>query len=449
MLNSNSASFRRDRTNNIDSDFWQRWEQYRDDLYRCCLKWMNGNPTEAEDAIALAMLKAWEKVRESASAITNFKAWLTKLTHNLCMDMHRERNRNAFGVENLEAHAPTDREEWISQEETPLLAATRRELELFLRNTIDNLPPRLRETFILYWEKEQSYQEIAQQLNISYDNVRKRISQARAILRQQLNEYEGEKPSAPAPSRKQRQPIKTETLASSGEQESVLNVVSEEPQEVELFVETTQHYQGSHGGQPLQQSNEKREVLPQISPPAKLEPIEPVLVEAQSDGKLEETEIVRWEIEEALPVGQPAPTLYPFNLTVKQIVSCSPPCRGGADWLPAPVPQSFFVSSSQFSIPCQKSVRDEDEGAFLEVASHFCIPTLKGRAIGTKPAFAGYIRADVSDSIFCLNKVYRRGCKLAVGKVDKRHPLVWEMLELFELRWRVWADSGGCWLLTI
>ena len=105
MLNSNSASFRRDRTNNIDSDFWQRWEQYRDDLYRCCLKWMNGNPTEAEDAIDRVMLKAWEKVRESASAITNFKAWLTKLTHNLCMDMHRERNRNAFGVENLEAIA--------------------------------------------------------------------------------------------------------------------------------------------------------------------------------------------------------------------------------------------------------------------------------------------------------------------------------------------------------
>ncbi|NEN89606.1 MAG: sigma-70 family RNA polymerase sigma factor [Okeania sp. SIO3H1] len=55
---------------------------------------------------------------------------------------------------------------------------------------IDDLPKRLRETFVLYFEKQYSYQEIATELNISYPNVRKLISQARAILRKRYEEYQ-------------------------------------------------------------------------------------------------------------------------------------------------------------------------------------------------------------------------------------------------------------------
>lgn len=46
----------------------------------------------------------------------------------------------------------------------------------------------MRQTFVLHFEADLSYREIGEQLNISYDNVRKRISQAREILRKQLSE---------------------------------------------------------------------------------------------------------------------------------------------------------------------------------------------------------------------------------------------------------------------
>ncbi|MEH2165574.1 MAG: sigma-70 family RNA polymerase sigma factor [Nostoc sp.] len=83
------------RNNSEDSGkrFWQQWQQYRDYLYRCCLKWMGGNLTDAEDALSRTMLKAWEKVQKYAGEIANFKAWLTRLTHNLCVDIHRECDR--------------------------------------------------------------------------------------------------------------------------------------------------------------------------------------------------------------------------------------------------------------------------------------------------------------------------------------------------------------------
>ncbi|MEH2411457.1 RNA polymerase sigma factor [Nostoc sp.] len=85
----------------IRSIFWQQWQQYRDYLYCCCVKWMGGNQTDAEDALSRAMLKAWEKVQKYAGEITNFKAWLTTLTHNLCVDIHRERSRGANRVEDI------------------------------------------------------------------------------------------------------------------------------------------------------------------------------------------------------------------------------------------------------------------------------------------------------------------------------------------------------------
>lgn len=191
MLISSSASIPSSCTQDIDSAFWKLWQDNQDYLYRGCRKWV-GNPTDAEDALSRAMLKAWEKLRDCTDDIKNFKAWLTKLTYNLCADIHRERNRGAVGVDSLDTIAIGNETELISQEETPVRAAMQRELKLFFIDAIKDLPDRLRETFILHFESGLSYQNIAEQLGISYDNVRKHISQARAILRQRFNENFGE-----------------------------------------------------------------------------------------------------------------------------------------------------------------------------------------------------------------------------------------------------------------
>ena len=65
--------------------FWQLWERYQPYLYRCCLRWMGGNPADAEDACSRAMLKAWDKLPKYAAKLINLKAWLARLTHNLCV----------------------------------------------------------------------------------------------------------------------------------------------------------------------------------------------------------------------------------------------------------------------------------------------------------------------------------------------------------------------------
>lgn len=66
-----SSSSGRSGADDFSAAFWQLWEQHRDELYRCCIKWIGGNPTDAEDALSRAMLKAWEKVQQYAGKITN------------------------------------------------------------------------------------------------------------------------------------------------------------------------------------------------------------------------------------------------------------------------------------------------------------------------------------------------------------------------------------------
>ncbi|HEY9299140.1 MAG TPA: sigma-70 family RNA polymerase sigma factor, partial [Phormidium sp.] len=114
-----SASGIRGCNDELGKAFWQLWQQYRDYLHRCCMKWMRGNSTDAEDALSRAMLKAWEKVQKYAGEITNFKAWVTRLTHNLCVDIHRECSRGANRVEDIEGYASCEEQGLVQSEDTP------------------------------------------------------------------------------------------------------------------------------------------------------------------------------------------------------------------------------------------------------------------------------------------------------------------------------------------
>ena len=141
-----SAEYLRGSSEDLGKGFWQQWQQYRDYLHRSCMKWMSGNPTDAEDALSRVMLKAWEKVQKYAGEITNFKAWLTKLTHNLCVDIHRERRRGANRVEDIRRLRQSEEQGLVRSENTSLCAmetdekALSQRLFLSLTRKIPKLP---------------------------------------------------------------------------------------------------------------------------------------------------------------------------------------------------------------------------------------------------------------------------------------------------------------------
>ncbi|OLT59443.1 RNA polymerase subunit sigma [Moorena bouillonii PNG] len=169
--------------------FWQLWLVNQDYLYGRCVTWMGGDRTNAEEALSLARIKAWEKLPHYAEKITNPKAWLTKMTHNLCVDLHRKRHRSAMGMESIEEMAVGEHQTLASSEYSPESAILRRELKMYICREIKALSPQLREPFVLYFYQDISYPDIAKKLAISVDSVYKRIQKGRAIMEKQLKQY--------------------------------------------------------------------------------------------------------------------------------------------------------------------------------------------------------------------------------------------------------------------
>lgn len=169
--------------------FWSLWFSHQEYLYYRCINWMGGNRKDAEEALSQATIKAWEKLPIYAEKITNPKAWLTRMTHNVCVDIHREHQRQARGIEDIDAILESENSPLMLSQSNPNSLMLQAEIQEHIRQAIDKLPPRLRETFVLRFEKEMSYSEIAKKLSISNSNVRKRIQQAREALQRQLGQY--------------------------------------------------------------------------------------------------------------------------------------------------------------------------------------------------------------------------------------------------------------------
>jgi RNA polymerase sigma factor (sigma-70 family) len=178
-----------DETEDKNSVFWQEWQAYRDHLYGCCLKWMNSNPIDAEEVLSQAMLKAWNEWQNYGSKIKYPKAWLTRIIHNFCMDLHRKRRREALAIENIDDIKFEDYPVFYSRvgfAESHILDL---ELRAYIYHKIESLPPKLRDTFVLHYYQNKSYKDIAKLFLFSEENVRKCVRKARRIMQRHLTKY--------------------------------------------------------------------------------------------------------------------------------------------------------------------------------------------------------------------------------------------------------------------
>ncbi|RUS93828.1 hypothetical protein DSM107003_40640 [Trichormus variabilis SAG 1403-4b] len=150
---------------------------------------MGGNSHDAEDALNQAMLKAWNEWIKTENKIIYPKAWLNRIIYNFCMDVHRKRKREATVIENIDNIKFANHPAFASRAELPESNILNLEMRAYLCHRIESLPDRLRHPFILHCCQDKSYQDVAKQLTLSEENVRKRIQKARKILQKQLHQY--------------------------------------------------------------------------------------------------------------------------------------------------------------------------------------------------------------------------------------------------------------------
>jgi len=164
--------------------FWPLWLEHRLHLYTVCLRQMRGSKADALDAVSRSMLLAFRKLPAHATKIENLQAWLTRLTRNVCADIHREQQRLSIGGNGVAI------DEIVSEElsaadpsPSPEEVALSNEMRIRLQRAIDSLPPLLRSVAQMRFLHEASYGAIASTLSITEPTARKRVQQARTVLR--------------------------------------------------------------------------------------------------------------------------------------------------------------------------------------------------------------------------------------------------------------------------
>ncbi len=174
--------------NGDETAFRELLEKTQEDVYNLAYH-MLGNAQEAEDTTQEVYLRAWRGLPDFRGE-AKFTTWLYSITTNACLNRRRDFGQRLRVIDDEDAL-----EDSISEYGDPAEATMRREEKAVLWKTVKYLPPKYRTVIDLFYQKQLSYQEIAQLLSIPLGTVKGHLNRARKALAKRLRHKE-EVPSA-------------------------------------------------------------------------------------------------------------------------------------------------------------------------------------------------------------------------------------------------------------
>ena len=149
---------------------------------------MMGNRDDALDMSQEALIKVYRNI-EKCAGITAFKAWICTITTNTCLDELRKRKiRKAESLDSIyETEDGVKVKQTPANDPGPSEALLRKEDMRSIAEAINSLTDDYREAILLRDVNGLSYQEIADNLDLSIGTVKSRISRARGTLKQILS----------------------------------------------------------------------------------------------------------------------------------------------------------------------------------------------------------------------------------------------------------------------
>lgn len=158
--------------------FQQHIFPIRDKLFRFALR-ITGSAHEAEDVVQEVMEKIWKSSEEQSGSVQNWEAWCMTLTRNRSLDKARSQN--------LRRTTPLDgMAERSNGTPNQAHAIENRDLADQVKQMMQALPEKQRLVMHLRDIEELTYDEIAEVLNISLDQVKVNLHRARKSIREQL-----------------------------------------------------------------------------------------------------------------------------------------------------------------------------------------------------------------------------------------------------------------------
>jgi RNA polymerase sigma-70 factor, ECF subfamily len=162
-------------------DFYQVYDDYYDRI-RQYIQASVKNRWIADDLVQetfLRVLQNFSQIRDQAK----LSAWIYRIAANLCQDHFRHAHRNLIPFDEQTAGE-------LPGEPSLEIQIEQYQLSLLVQERIKLLPEPLRQVIFLCDIKQESYQEAADLLGISLENVKVRLHRARKRLKVLLEENE-------------------------------------------------------------------------------------------------------------------------------------------------------------------------------------------------------------------------------------------------------------------
>ena len=158
---------------------------YKDVVYSIVYR-MVRNRQEAEDLTQEAFLKAYNSI-VSFNEEYAFSTWLFKIATNNCIDFFRKRKLKTYSMDETVRYKDDEiQQEYADPEpdvEDDLVADERTQI---IRKAISELPAKYRIVIELRHQKEHSYEQISEELDLPLGTVKARIFRAREMLNKLL-----------------------------------------------------------------------------------------------------------------------------------------------------------------------------------------------------------------------------------------------------------------------
>jgi|LSQX01.1.fsa_nt_gb RNA polymerase sigma-70 factor (ECF subfamily) len=169
--------------------FGQLVDEYKDKIYNYVSRMLN-DPYEAEDVTQEAFLRAYRSLPRFRGA-SSFHTWLYRIASNLAIDVVRKRKRQepTYSLdEPMESDDGEYEREIPDDSGSPEDKSTTRETRVAVRRAIMELPEKLRDVMILYELQGETYEDIAEILNVPLGTVKSRLFNARNRLKDSLEQ---------------------------------------------------------------------------------------------------------------------------------------------------------------------------------------------------------------------------------------------------------------------
>lgn len=166
--------------------------RYQAQIYRAMTR-ACANPELAQDVLQEAMIRAFRALPQFRGD-ASFATWLFRIAKNLCVRKQQQ----------IMAHPTISLDQPLNEEEdaetllrqmidysaqNPQQVVIDEETRQKVREAVDKLPPNLREVLVLRDIEDLSNQETAERMGLTIAAAKARLHRARALLREQLEEY--------------------------------------------------------------------------------------------------------------------------------------------------------------------------------------------------------------------------------------------------------------------